>query len=81
MPPVGIEPGSHITFDSLVQPAPYSATEAIACKAKTCGSLYSHALLIVPESASPKIKWCMNRNLKISSVAHDSVAQKGACWT
>ena len=30
---------------------------------------------------SPKIKWYMNRSLKISQVAHDRLAQKEACWT
>ena len=36
------------------QHAPSWATEAIACKAKTLGSLYSHALLILTESLKSK---------------------------
>ena len=37
-----------------VQHAPWWATEAIACKAKTLRSLYSHALLILTESSKSK---------------------------
>ena len=41
---------------------------------KTFRSLYSHALLI-------KIKWCMNRSLKIPYIAHASLAHMVRRWT
>ena len=68
LPPVGIEPRPLITSDSKSN-TPFYTNWVFACKTETLGSLYSHALLIIAKSSfppSPKIKWCMNRSLKIS---------------
>ena len=48
LPPVGIEPRPQDSKSNMLFPEP------IACKAKTLGSLYSHALLILTESSKSK---------------------------
>ena len=52
-----------------VQHAPSWATEAIACKAKTLGSLYSRALLILTQSSKSKNQVVHEQKFKISQVA------------
>ena len=64
LPPVRIKPRPLITSDSKSNTILSGLTWHLLV---TLGSLYSHALL---NHLSPKIKWCMNRTLKISSVAH-----------
>ena len=57
LPAEGIEPGPLINLWFQVQHYPFWTNLAFACKTETLGSLYSY---------DPKIKWCMNRSLKIS---------------
>ena len=63
LPLVGIEP---LAQDSKSNMPLFYPNLTFACDTETLGSLYSHALLILTESSSLKIKWCMNRSLKIS---------------
>ena len=71
---VSIEP---LDISLQVQHPPFLV---FACKTETLGSLYSHVLFKLNYS-SPKIKWCINRSLKISYAAHAKLVQKGGCWT
>ena len=56
-----------------VQHSPFYTNLVFACETETLGSLYSYALLIPTKSSKSKIKWCMNRSLKISHVTHDKL--------
>ena len=48
LPPVGIEPSPH---------SPFWTKLTFACKAKTLGSLYSHAQLILTKSSNKETSW------------------------
>ena len=64
LPPVGIEP---LDLWFQVQNSPFWTNLAFACKTKTLGPLYSHALSILPKSSKSKINWCISIiSLKIS---------------
>ena len=78
LPPVGIEPRA-LRFQ--VQHAPSWATEAIACKAKTLSSLYSHALLILTESSKSKNEVVHEQKFKDLPSSKCPVRVAGACWT
>ena len=71
-------PSEYWTQDlwSQVQYSPFWAHLAFACKTVTLGCLYSHALSILTKSSKSKIKWCINRSLKTSEVAHTRLAPK-----
>ena len=61
LPQVGIE--------IQVQHGPFYTNLTFTCNTETLGSLYCHALLILTGSSKSKIKWPMNRCLKIPQVA------------
>ena len=63
-PTVSIEP---MALWFQIQHSSFWTDLAFTCKTEILGSFYSHALLILTKS-SLKIKWCMNRGLKISYV-------------
>ena len=54
LPPVNIEPRPLINLWFQVQHSPFWTNLAFACKTKTLGSLYSHALLILTKSSKSK---------------------------
>ena len=63
--PVELDLMQEIITGLRVQCLTHRAKLTFACKSETFRSLYSHDLLILTKSSSPKIKWCMNRSLKI----------------
>ena len=66
---IGFPSGNRTTdLGFQVQHSPFYTNVTFVCNTATLGSLYSHALsidfnLIIKDE---KIKWCMNRSLKIS---------------
>ena len=54
LPPVGIEPRPLIVSDSESNTILFYTNLTFACKTKTLGSLYSHALLIPLKSSKSK---------------------------
>ena len=69
LPPVSIE-----LLDFWLQHSPVWTNLAFACVTEILGYLYSCCI-------DSKIKWYMNRRLKISCGVHAIIAQKGECWT